>query len=125
MDKKQVRRDFDEAVNMTTSEITDWLKTKESREVGFKGKDGKARESVGHASGRRIVEILGKRVAELDKSDYAHMRKVVGYVRRHSSQRPQNIYTSRWRYSLMNWGHDPVKEQAGAILPPYPISSAS
>ena len=45
--------------------------------------------------------------------DYAHMRKVVGYIARHSAQRPENIYTSRWRYSLMNWGHDPVKEDQG------------
>ena len=30
--------------------------------------------------------------------------------RRHSAQRPENIYTSRWRYSLMNWGHDPAKD---------------
>ena len=65
-----------------------------------------------HASGRRIVEILGKKTAELSDSDYAHMRKVVGYVHRHSAQRPANIYTSRWRYSLMNWGHDPTKEDS-------------
>jgi hypothetical protein len=37
------------------------------------------------------------------------MRKVVGYVRRHLAQEPANMVTSRWRYSLMNWGHDPLK----------------
>ena len=37
------------------------------------------------------------------------MRKVVGYIRRHLGQRPENEVTSRWRYSLMNWGHDPIK----------------
>lgn len=109
MDKKKVRADFTRAVNMSAAELEDWLRTRESLAVGWKGSDGKARESVGHASGRRIVEILGKRTDELDADDYAHMRKVVGYVRRHSAQRPANIYTSRWRYSLMNWGHDPVK----------------
>jgi len=31
-------------------------------------------------------------------------------VARHKAQRPENIVTSRWRYSLMNWGHDPLKE---------------
>ena len=51
--------------------------------------------------------------AELTDSDYAHMRKVVGYVTSPSAQRPANIYTSRWRYSLMNWGHDPVKAEPG------------
>ena len=109
-DRQKVYRDFEEAVNMRPSELQQWLETDESRKVGFKGGDGTARESVGHASGRRIVGLLRKRKAELDADDYAHMRKVVGFVRRHSAQRPDNIYTSRWRYSLMNWGHDPTKE---------------
>ena len=109
LDREKVRREFDDAVNMTASEIEKWLKTDESKKVGFKGADGSRDESVGHASGRRIVKILGKRQGDLTDEDYAHMRKVVGYVRRHSAQRPENIYTSRWRYSLMNWGNDPTK----------------
>jgi hypothetical protein len=110
LDRDKVRREFFEAVNMTAGEIEDWLATDESLKVGWKGADGAARESVGHASGRRIVAILRKRVDDLTADDYAHMRKVVGYVRRHRAQRPENIYTSRWRYSLMNWGHDPTRE---------------
>jgi hypothetical protein len=110
LDQKKVRSDFAKAVNMAPAELEKWLKTEESRKVGFKGADGTARESVGHASGRRIVKLLRKKAAELTADDYAHMRKVVGYVRRHSAQRPENTVTSRWRYSLMNWGHDPVKE---------------
>jgi hypothetical protein len=110
MDKSKIRRDFDEAVNMTAAELERWLQTEPSRKVGWKGRNGLAAESVGHASGRRILGILAKAATELSDADYAHMRKVVGYVRRHCAQRPQNIYTSRWRYSLMNWGHDPVKE---------------
>ena len=106
-DRKQIRLNFDEAVNMTAAEIEAWLKTPESKRVGFK-KGGKG-ESVGHASGRRIVAILGSKAADLTDSDYAHMRKVVGYVKRHKAQEPANIATSRWRYSLMNWGHDPLK----------------
>jgi hypothetical protein len=109
-DRSEIRQKFHSLVNMTAAEIEEWLETDGSRAVGWKGKDGRARESVGHASGRRIVEILRKRDDALDEDDYAHMRKVIGFIRRHSAQRPQNIYTSRWRYSLMNWGHDPTKE---------------
>ena len=110
LDKDKVWKAFGEAVNMAPAELADWLETEESRKVGWKGSDGKGSgESVGHASGRRIVEIRRKRKAELDDADYAHMRKVVGYVRRHLAQRPENQVTSRWRYSLMNWGHDPLK----------------
>ena len=108
LDRKRIRRDFDAAVNMTAAEVEAWLKTPESKRVGFKAA-GEG-ESVGHVSGRRIVAILICKAEDLTEADYAHMRKVVGYVRRHKAQRPQNIYTSRWRYSLMNWGHDPVKE---------------
>ena len=107
LERKQVRRAFNDAVNMTAAEINAWLETPESKKVGFK-RGGKG-ESVGHASGRRIVTILGTKHADLDDSDYAHMRKVVGYVKRHRAQEPANIATSRWRYSLMNWGHDPLK----------------
>ena len=110
VDQAKIRRDFELAVNMTATELDQWLKTDESRKVGWKGSDGKAQESVGHASGRRIVTLLGKKHNELSDDDYSHMRKVVGYVHRHRAQRPENIYTSRWRYSLMNWGHDPTKE---------------
>jgi hypothetical protein len=110
LDREKIRKDFDRAVNMTASEIEEWLETTESHGVGWKGPDGGRSESVGHASGRRIAKILRKRNSELTQDDYEHMRKVVGYVHRHSAQRPANIYTSRWRYSLMNWGHDPVKE---------------
>ena len=109
IDRDKIRKDFAEAVNMAPAELEKWLRTAESRKVGFKGKDGSASESVGHASGRQIVRILRKKAAELGPDDYAHMRKVVGYVRRHLAQRPQNVATSRWRYSLMNWGHDPLK----------------
>jgi hypothetical protein len=40
------------------------------------------------------------------------MRKVHGYVARHLAQQPakEDVETSKWRYSLMNWGHDPLKK---------------
>ena len=39
------------------------------------------------------------------------MRKVVGYVHRHLAQGgpAQDVEHSKWRYSLMNWGHDPQR----------------
>ena len=109
LDMGRIAEDFAAAVNMGADELEEWLDTPESRSVGWKGADGKAAESVGHASGRRIVAILRSPPAALTPSDYAHMRKVVGYVRRHRAQEPANIVTSRWRYSLMNWGNDPLK----------------
>lgn len=106
-DHESVAADFDEAVNMTPKELERWLETEESRSVGQK--DG-AQESTGHASGRRIVELLRAKRTDLSDEDYAHMNKVVGYVHRHLAQRPSgDVRDSKWRYSLMNWGHDPLK----------------
>jgi len=106
-DDDQTKKDFDEAVNMTASELKKWLDTDESTSVGQK-KDGG--ESTGHESGRHIVRILEKKKADLTDDDYAHMRKVVGYVKRHSAQKPKgDITDTAWRYSLMNWGNDPKK----------------
>lgn len=104
LNRTQVATDFASAVNMSAEELADWLETSESRAVGQKKNGG---ESIGHASGRRIVRIL--RSGPAGDEDYAHMRKVVGFVRRHRAQEPANMVTSRWRYSLMNWGHDPLK----------------
>ena len=105
IDRSRVLADYRRSVNMSADEIEAWLKTPESRAVGQK-KDGG--ESVGHASGRRIVAILRTPDEELDEADIAHMRKTIGFIRRHRAQEPANMVTSRWRYSLMNWGHDPL-----------------
>lgn len=109
INRERIAEEFSAAVNMTAAELRKWLRTADSRRVGWKGGDGSHSESVGHRSGIMIVAILGKDQEALSDDDYAHMRKVVGYVRRHLAQRPANIATSRWRYSLMNWGHDPLK----------------
>ena len=109
-EQKDIRDEFRRAVNMAPKELETWLETEESRSVGWtrEGED----EAVGHKSGRRIVEIKRKRQAELTEDDYAHMRKVIGYVHRHTAQRPGGDVTdTRWRYSLMNWGHDPLKAE--------------
>jgi hypothetical protein len=104
-DLDEVWQDWTDAVNMTAKELESWLETDESQSVG----QGSG-ESTGHRSGRRIVEILRARKGELSDDDAAHMRKVVGYVRRHLAQRPSGDVTETpWRYSLMNWGHDPLK----------------
>lgn len=102
--------DFAVAINMTADELEKWLRSPESRAVGWKGPRGERPESIGHASGRRIARILRVPKAELTVDDFMHMRKVVGFIKRHLAQRPENVVTSRWRYSLMNWGHDPLKD---------------
>ncbi|MBC7800262.1 MAG: DUF3140 domain-containing protein [Gemmatimonadaceae bacterium] len=99
---------------MTPAALRRWLDSDESRSVGMTA-DGERvtganqAESVGHHMGERILELKQTPVADLSPDDYAAMRKVVGYVHRHLAQRPSgDIEHSRWRKSLMNWGHDPA-----------------
>ena len=105
--KDEVYSDFMDAVNMQPKELEEWLHTDESKSVG----DSDSGESTGHKSGRRIVEIKRTKKDDLTDSQYEHMQKVVGYVHRHKAQGPDSdVENSDWRYSLMNWGHDPLKD---------------
>lgn len=102
----EVRAAFAQIVNMTPREIEDWHKTEASASVGQDSGDG---VSVGVKAGQRTIQLLRiKRMPNAD--DIKHMRRVVNFIRRQVMLAPrQNRETSRWRYALMNWGHDPLK----------------
>jgi hypothetical protein len=108
-ERKAVRVEFSDAVNLAPKEMERWLATNESQSVGQDAGDG---ESKGHKMGRRIVELKRKRKDDLTEDDYDTMRKVISYVRRHIKNPPSksDVADSRWRYSLMNWGHDPLRD---------------
>lgn len=114
-ERRAIAREFEHVVNMTPAELRRWLDSDESRSVGMTHEGEKVTgteepESVGHEMGRRILAIKGKKAAERDDDDVDAMRKVIGYVHRHSKQRPKgDISDTRWRKSLMNWGHDPSR----------------
>ncbi len=115
-ERHEIERTFNDLVNMSPSEHRSWLETEDSRSVGMTHEgervthDGE-KEAVGHAMGGRVLAVRAKKVSERDDDDYDAMRKVIGYVHRHMKQRPTGDVTdTRWRKSLMNWGHDPLKD---------------
>ena len=81
-DKNEVIAEFGELVNMTADELETWLKSDDSNSAGWP-KGDKGSESVGHDSGRKIVEILqanpDKQPAKYTEEQIEHMRKVVAY----------------------------------------------
>ena len=107
-DKDQIWNEWRDLVNMAPKELEEWLETDESKEVGADSGDG---ESKGHKSGKRIVEIKRTNKDDLSDDQWDHMAKVVGYIKRHRSQGgpDDDVEHSNWRYSLMNWGHDPLE----------------
>ena len=113
--RQNIAQEYKLVVNMAPATLRSWLKTPESRSVGMTDKGKKVTQpqehgAVGHEMGRRILSLQEKKAGDLDDDDYAAMRKVIGYVHRHLKQRPDGDVTdTRWRKSLMNWGHDPLQ----------------
>jgi hypothetical protein len=105
---RRIEGEFYRKVNMTPQALDRWLNTKESSAAATAHN---AADAAGHWSGRRTVEILRKKKSgDYTPEDYAHMRKVIGFVGRHRVRRPAgDLKASSWRHSLMNWGHDPLK----------------
>ncbi len=107
-DTKSVIDEFRSSVNMTIKELQSWLQTEESQSVGQKDGDS---ESIGHKSGKQIVQLLENKKDEYNHDEISHMKKVISYIHRHLAQKPSgDIKNTHWRYSLMNWGHDPLKD---------------
>ncbi|KAG6103819.1 hypothetical protein E4U31_002494 [Claviceps sp. LM219 group G6] len=120
----EVIQEFNDLVNMTASELEKWLKSSDSNSAGWP-KDSEGGESVGHDSGRKIVEILKanpqKKPDKYDDDQVEHMRKVVSYCKRHLAQEssanknksPEELKKTKSYASLKNWGHDILKKKDG------------
>jgi hypothetical protein len=101
-------QDFHTVVNMTSRELEDWLRVRSADE------DAEALpDEAGTPTGRRVVEILGKRRTDLTADDARVMRNVVERVR---AQRREDLEPTAgdqaWRHRLMTLGHDPLKPTA-------------
>ena len=104
----QVIKEFRSVVNLKPDQLERWLSMPDSKKLGFK--DEVKAGTRGHESGKRILKILSKRRDKYTDDDLRHMQTVVGFVRQHRREKPPgDVFASNWRYSLMNWGHDPMK----------------
>ncbi|KOS17766.1 hypothetical protein ESCO_002771 [Escovopsis weberi] len=119
-DSAEVVGEFGELVNMTAQELREWLKSDDSVSAGWAG-DKTDGESVGHESGRKILEILeanpGMEPDKYTDEQVQHMRKVVSYCKRHLAQEERSnnekpveeVVKTKSFASLKNWGHDCIK----------------
>ena len=105
--KSQLWDEWNDLVNLSAAELEKWLGTDQSKSVG----DTSDGESTGHESGRKIVKILRTNKDDLTADNWSHMATVIGYIKRHKSQGgpDDDVEHSKWRYSLKNWGHDPLQ----------------
>jgi hypothetical protein len=97
--------EFHRVVNMTSRELSDWLRTRDAGEQAEELPD-----RAGTPTGREVLAILGKRRRDLTAEDARVMGKVVERVR---AQREEELEPkagqAAWRRRLMSLGHDPLK----------------
>jgi hypothetical protein len=97
--------DFHRVVNMTSRELQDWLMVEGANE-----RAETEPEHAGPELGRRVLEILRKRRADLTHDDVHVMERV---VRRVTRERREDLEPTAgqdaWRHKLMDVGHDPLK----------------
>jgi len=97
--------EFHRVVNMTSRELSDWLRTRSADPD-----DEALPDHAGTPTGRHVLAILGKRKVDLQADDIRVMRSVVERVlaERREDLEPTAGQAS-WRRRLMSLGHDPLK----------------
>jgi len=97
--------EFHRVVNMTSRELSEWLRTRDAGEEVEELPD-----QAGTPTGQQVLAILGKRRQDLAPRDADVMRRVVDRV--HAQRRDDLEPTAGqagWRHRLMSLGHDPLK----------------
>jgi hypothetical protein len=96
---------FHRVVNMTSRELRDWLAVEGAGETTEEVPD-----QAGPPLGRRVLDILAKRKADLTEDDVAVMRRVIDkIVAKRGEDLDGIIDDDRERRRLMDLGHDALK----------------
>ncbi|MFC7309570.1 DUF3140 domain-containing protein [Streptomyces monticola] len=97
--------EFHSAVNMTSQELSAWLRTREAGEH-----TEPLPEHAGSEAGQHVLAILQKRRMDLTGDDLRLMRKVVDTVDTYvDGEREPDAADRSTRHRLMSLGHDPLK----------------
>ena len=98
-------QEFHTVVNMTSRELSDWLRT-EAAEEGTEP----AATLPELELGEQVLAILGKRRTDVTPDDADAMQQVVDQVRTIRGDEPESeAYDDDVRRLLMSLGHDPLK----------------
>lgn len=107
-DVDQVWEDFHAAVNMTSRELMDWLRT---RAAGPETEE--TRDQAGPATGQQVLHVLSKRRTDVTPEDVDVMRGVSDAIRARRGEDLEDgtpvAGDDAWRRELMDLGHDPLK----------------
>lgn len=102
---EELWQEFHEVVNMTSRELSEWLRTEAAGEVTEPSTDRPDLEL-----GEQVVAVLGKRQSDVTDDDIEAMRAVVDQVRTLRGDDPEpSALDDDVRHLLMSLGHDPLK----------------
>ncbi|ATW46993.1 DUF3140 domain-containing protein [Streptomyces xantholiticus] len=98
--------EFHRVVNMTSQELSAWLRTRDAGEDTDPLPD-----QAGSPTGRHVLAILQKRRTDLTDDDIRVMYKVVETVQAQRQEQGAAVTAddTRRRHRLMTLGHDPLK----------------
>ncbi|WP_320776817.1 DUF3140 domain-containing protein [Streptomyces sp. CRN 30] len=97
--------DFHRVVNMTSAELSAWLRVSDADEVTEPLPD-----QAGSPTGQHVLAILQKRRTDLTEADLDVMREVVDSVTEQTDvENEPDAEDTRRRHRLMTLGHDPLK----------------
>ena len=97
---------FHQVVNMTAEELRTWLLVHRQDQSALPGEPGPPLRELG----LKVVQLLGKRKADLTGDDADVMLRVADFVTQEETRRPDDwMDDEQWRHLLMTVGHDPLK----------------
>ena len=112
---KQIEKtvtEFRTVVNISSEQLERWLNTAESQKLHYADEP----KTPSDKNGMSILSLLKKRRDKYTDADIDQMETVVQFIAKRLEKRPKgDIVASNWRYSLMNWGHDPTKRSRRTV----------
>ena len=97
---------FHQVVNMTAEELQTQLLNHPQDQPAVPGEPGPSLPELG----LKVMQLLGKRKADLTGEDADVMLRVADFVIQEETRRPDNGPSDeQWRQMLMTVGHDPLK----------------
>lgn len=107
MNKTKVIREFRRLVNISSHQMEDWLKSDEYKLVNLHNPEN------GYHSGYEVIRLMNKSSREYTDKDIEYMQTIVQFIQEQKKQFPkktdEELAYSPWRFTLISFGHDPLK----------------
>jgi len=118
-EREETYKKWNELVNMSPKELSDFIDSEEGEEAGLSRKDarnagaGGRKITSGRDSARAIVRMLKKDKEEWSDNDWKWANKQINFISRMSGNegpnRDEKGRPTRKLLALKIWGHDPEK----------------